>query len=513
MYDLVEVLTHWQAGDSLRHIARTLGVARNTLAKLVETAEQNGLRRDQPLARKDLEVFVRRYFPQVAAVPTPEFMKLEPFREEISEGLKHNHVSTVWQRLRRDRQVDVSRPTFYRYVNQHLGKPVKEPDVVVHRPDGVPGDEAQVDFGRLGRWKDPVTGDNFTVHGFMMTLCWSRHMFVRPVLKLDSTTWLMCHMEAFAFFGGVPRRVVLDNLKDGVIKPDLYDPQFNKAYRDLSEHYGFLIDPCRSRKPKDKPNIERVVPYTRDSCYAGLSFGSFEQIVSWGRQWSLEVAGMRIHGTTKQRPLELYEAEEKAAMLPLPAQPWEFWVSLSVKVAPDAHCSVKGTLYSVPYKFIGQTLDVRLTKSTVQFLDGENVVKTHLRCDNSRRRQTDHGDLPPNRIAFFQRTPQWCLQKAGSLGPAVVAAATELLQVNTMYNLRQVQGIIRMGDKYGAARLDAACLRALDFGDPSYHTVRNILIKGLESQASSTDNAGCKHVGAVLRGPEAFAIDEGRAMR
>ena len=155
----MEILTHWQAGDGVRHIARNLGVARNTVTKQVKTAEENGLRRDRPLEPKDLESFVLKYFPQVngGGEPSPEFMKLEQFRKQISEGLKENHASTVWQRLRDEQHLVISRPTFYRYVNQHLGKPVKAANVVVHRPEGVPGDEVQVDFGRLGRWEDPVT--------------------------------------------------------------------------------------------------------------------------------------------------------------------------------------------------------------------------------------------------------------------------------------------------------------------------------------------------------------------
>ena len=518
MYDLMEILSHWQAGDGVRRISRNLGVARNTVAKHVESAERSGLRRDQPLAPEDLKAFVREHFPQVNEQGrlTLEFMKLEPFCDEIGEGLKENCASTVWQRLRDERRVMVSRPTFYRYVNQQFGKRVKAADVVVHRPEGIPGDEVQVDFGRMGRWDDPVTGNKYTVQAFIMTLAWSRHVFVRPVLKLDGPTWLTCHIEAFSFFGAIPHRIVLDNLKDGVVKPDLYDPQFNKAYRDLSMHYGILLDPCRVASPTQKPHVERAVPYVRDSFYRGRKFGSWEEIVQNAVHWCLNVAGTRIHGTTKLRPLEVYEAEEKSFMLALPAEPWELWESMSAKVHPDAHCSIKRTLYSVPWKLIGRTLDVRVTPSTVQFLDGENVVKTHLRLDNSRR-QTDPADLPPERIAFFQRNPQWCREKADSLGPAVAKAVTELLQENTLIRLRQVQGIIRLDDKYGAARLNAACLRALDFGDPGYRTVRNILKEGLDCQPSFGDCLSSKPAGAFLRGPEAFSADvygtEGRTAR
>ncbi len=505
MFDLVEIFQHWLAGDSLRHIARNLGVARDTVIKLVKTAERKGLHRGQPWDPEFLEAFVREHFSEAVGSDgrSREFSKLEEHHEAIVEGLKENHASTVWQRLRDEQHLRVSRSTFYRYVQQRLPRPVRAADVVVHRPKGVPGDEVQVDFGRLGFWTDPATGKRYNVQAFAMTLVWSRHMFVCPVAKLNSANWLSCHVKAFEFFGAVPRRVVLDNLKDGVVKADLYDPKINRSYREMANHYGILLDPCRSSEPTDKPHVERVVPYVRDSYWKGRSFGSWEEMEREALRWCREVAGMRIHRTTQLRPLEFYEAEEKPAMLPLPSEPWEQREWLTAKVAPDSHCLVKRTLYSVPWRLLGRTLDVCVTRNTVQFSDGQDVVKTHLRADGGGRR-TDNADLPPDRIAFFQRTPQWCLRTASSLGPAVEKAVSELLQENTLLRLRQVQGIIRLGEKYGADRLDAACARALGFGDPSLRTVRNILQAGLERQPSLFDWSPSTPAGAFLRGPEAF---------
>lgn len=145
----------------------------------------------------------------------------------------------------------------------------------------------------------------------------------------------------------------MDNLKDGVLKPDLYDPKFNRAYDELGRYYRTLIDPCRAGHPKDKPRVERVIPYLRDSFWRGRQFASLEEADREAPRWCLEVAGARIHGTTRQRPLELFQREEQPCLLPLPPEPWELAVWQRAKVAQDSHASVARSLYSVPYRYMG----------------------------------------------------------------------------------------------------------------------------------------------------------------
>ncbi|MGQ9569216.1 MAG: IS21 family transposase, partial [Anaerolineae bacterium] len=342
-----------------------------------------------------------------------------------------------------------------------------------------------------------------------LVLSYSRHMFVRVVFRLDVRTWLLCHVLGLDFLGGVPRRIVLDNLADGVLKPDLYDPKFNRAYAELAHHYGFLIDPCRSGHAQDKPRVERSVPYVRNSFWRGREFASQEEANREAIRWCLEVAGRRIHGTTRQRPLELFEREEQARLLPLPAEPWEMREWTTAKVAPDAHCHVAKAFYSVPWPLIGCQLEVCVTENTVQFFKGGEIVKTHPRVPAGQR-HTDFADLPADRIAFFQRTPQWCLRRAGELGPHVGEAVAQVLAVHTLYNLRQAQGILRLEEKYGARRLDAACERALAYGDPRYRTIKNILARGMDEQpVDLAPHDGSRTVGAFLHGQQHFALPAG----
>jgi transposase len=337
-----------------------------------------------------------------------------------------------------------------------------------------------------------------------MVLSHSRHMFVGVVAKMDQEAWLEAHAAAFAFFGGVPLLLVVDNLKAGVLRPDLYDPQINRGYAELAAHYGVIIDPCRVARPKDKPRVERPMPYIRDSFFSGRTFTSLEEINQAALKWCLSVAGQRVHGTTRQRPLDLFQRVEAPALRPLPPQRFEPVTWTQAKVARDCHVQVGRVLYSVPYRYVGKTVAVRVSPRTVEFYLDHTLVKSHVRQRNTRR-QTDWDDYPAEKARFFQRTPDWCRSQAHTLGPAVAQVVEELLSRHALHYLRQCQGIIGLGEKYGSQRLDAACRVALAFADPAYRTIRNLLDTGIEGQSALPLAEGsAKTVGAYLHGPQAL---------
>ena len=209
--------------------------------------------------------------------------------EQLKAGVR---MSTIHQRLRDEQGLAASVASFRRYVAANVPEEARRSQVTVWNPrPAEAGEQAQIDYGQLGRWLDPVTGKLRTVWAFVMVLACSRHMFVRPVLKMDQRAWTECHVEAFAFFGGVPARLVPDNLKTGVDKPDLYDPKINRSYAELAAHYGCLIDPARALKPRDKARVERPMPYVRDSFWRGREFASLERMQAEAARWSAEVAG------------------------------------------------------------------------------------------------------------------------------------------------------------------------------------------------------------------------------
>lgn len=312
-----------------------------------------------------------------------------------------------------------------------------------------------------------------------MVLACSRHMFVRPVLRLDARAWAAAHVAAFAFFDGVPRRLVIDNLKTGVDRPDLYDPKINRAYGELAEHYGTLIDPARARRPKDKPRVERPIRYVRDSFWRGRQWTGEPDMQAKAVLWCRDVAGSRAHRNLDgAAPLAVFTAVEQLALLPLPRAEFTLATWSTPKVGPDCHVKVGPVLYSVPWRLVGQRVDARQTDRTVEIFTDGQLVKTWARADRGRR--TDPADYPPEKVAFFMRTPAWCRRRAGELGPAVTELVELLLAEPVLHRLRAVQGVLRLADRYPAERLDAACARAVTVGDPGYRTVKGILAAGTE---------------------------------
>jgi hypothetical protein len=215
------------------------------------------------------------------------------------------------------------------------------------------------------------------------------------------------------------------------------------------------------------------------------------------------VAGPRDHGTTHTPPLLVFQTIEQPAMLALPTTPFEIVTWAKAKVGRDCHAQVQNSLYSIPSRYVGQRLDVRLGAKLVRFYAGTELAKTHLRGKPGQR-QTDWNDYPPHKADFFQRTPNWCREQASQLGEHVRAAVDELLDQHHLHFLRQSQGIIRLAEKYGEVRLDAACQRALAYGNAHYRTIKTILEKGLEPHLAEPAPPAIASVGAYLRGPDAL---------
>jgi hypothetical protein len=299
--------------------------------------------------------------------------------------------------------------------------------------------------------------------------------------------------------------LVPDNLKSGILKSDLYDPKFNRGYEELAHHYGALIDPARAGKPKDKPRVERIVPYIRESFWAGRNFSGLglDEINQELLQWCVKTAGQRIHGTTRQQPLEVFENVERPTLRPLPPEPFEIATWTEAKVGRDCYFYVAGGGYTAPYRYAGKEVIVRFTPHLVQAYFDYELIKTHVRVGKGQR-STDWDDFPPEKSAFFRRTPDWCRHQASLLGEEVKKTVEALLEDHLLYHLRQVHGILRLGEKYGKDRLDAACARANAFSDPSYRTVKNILEKGLDRELSVAISEAT--AGAFLRGPSELLL-------
>lgn len=520
--DLIELYEHWWAERSQVEISASLGIDRKTIRKYLAPALEAGIVPGRApagragMSREDWRELAAAWFPAVADAGLRQvtWPAIEPHRDYVVEQLKAGVTqATIHQRLTRERGLDASVASFRRWVAAHLPEEVKRARVRVPRPPVPPGSEAQIDYGKLGMWTAPTGGRRVAIWAFVMILSCSRYMFVRPVIRLDQHAWSEATVLAFEFFGGVPARIVPDNLKTGVDRPDLYDPKINRSYGELAQHYGTLVDPARAGKPRDKARVERAMPYVRDSFWRGRDFTSLEQMQHDGLDWSVHVAGQRRHPSLDgAAPAAVFAAIEAGALKPLPRTRFVVATWSTGKVAADIHVKVGPALYSAPWRLIGQQVQARSTATTVQIVHDGTVVATHLRAERGRRTNYDH--YPPEKIAFQQRTPTWCRTTAAGVGPACAQVIEVLMVEGALYRLRAAQGILGLRTKYGTDRLEHACTAALNAGDPSYRTIKGILAVGADTaqaQATAADQraAATAAVPAFLRGPADLFTDPG----
>ena len=285
--DVCEIFTHWHAGRSKNEVAGSLGLARNTVRKYVAAAEAAGMvPGGPPVSQERWAELAREWFPELADTRLRQvtWPAIEVHRDYIVAQLAAGvTMATIYQRLRDERGLAASAASLRRYVAANLPEEARRSQVTVLRlVPAEPGQEAQIDYGQLGRWTDPRSGRRHTVQAFAMVLCCSRMLFVRPVIAMDQRAWTECHVAAMEFFGGVPARLVPDNLKTGVDRPGLYDPKINRSYAELAAHYGCLADPARSRKPRDKPRVAYCTSWERSAarwrscrllCCVGVRWG------------------------------------------------------------------------------------------------------------------------------------------------------------------------------------------------------------------------------------------------
>ena len=515
MADVKEILVAWDAGERVSAIARRLGYTRLTVRKYGQAAEQVGLSRGGGRrAEAEWERLAAAALARVAGPPkpTPAANEIAQHRSYLEQWVGQVQLSVLHQRLRDERGLRASWRSFHRYAWRHWPERLQpQPRVTIRLADPPPGEEAQVDFFYVGLWEDPEAERRRKLYCFQMTLSHSRHTFLYPVTGEGSAAWLAAHVAALEFFGGVPKRVVPDNLTAGVAATDLYDPRLHRAYGELARYYGFLVDPARVRHPQDKPRIERANGYAQASCFAGRELGRLEEVRRDARRWCEEVAGQRVHGTTGEAPLAAFRVREQAALQPLPERPWELASWTTGVVHADCHLRAGAADYSAPYSYVGRRLDVRLGERTVTIYDGSMLLTTHVRQPaGGRATRVEH--YPPAGQAHLTQGPAVCQERAAAMGPATAALVAGRLTPYTLGRLREVRALLRLAETYPADRLEAACRLALDDGDGRYRTVRGILERELD-RVPVVAPPSAVAVPAYLRGPAAFAAvpEEARA--
>lgn len=477
MHQIRDIIYRLRSGQPDRRIARDLACSRNTVRHYHELSLRLGYL-DTARGLPTEETLLADLGP--APKPPRSPSSVEPHRALVEEWLeKHIETSTILMRLRRSHGYVGSYSSVRRFVLQIRGS---ESGPAFVRIETAPGDQAQVDFGGIGALVDSRTGKARKAYCFVMTLSFSRHMYVEFVFDQTIATWVVCHINAFDFFGGVPKQVVIDNLKAAVLRAGLEDAVLSVPYTRLAQHYQFLIHPCRPATPQHKGKCESQVHYVQRCLVAGHDFIDECDANNCARDWVLGHAGERIHGTTRQQPLRLFLEQEKPALMPLPDEPFELRTVCKPKVHPDCHIVVDKSYYSVPHRLVGQEVEAHVYLNSVAIFGPDaKLVRTHERAIRPGQRLTDGGDYPPDKAIYMMRTPAYCRNKAFLVGECC-SELVELLfsRARPLDQLRAVQALIGLIDKVGERRLEAACARALAFGDPSYRRVKSILQAGAE---------------------------------
>jgi len=474
--DIRAILMPLRAGVSQRQIERDLKLNRRTVKKYRAWAEQHGLLVGELPPLEQLQALLAQTMPE--RQPPQNVSTVESYRAVV-EKLVAEKVETraIYQRLQ-EKGFDGTYMAVYRFVRQLKGQPLRA-TVRVERP---PGEESQVDFGYAGWLIDPATGQLRRAWAFVMTLSWSRHQYVEFVWDQQVETWLLCHRHGFEYFGGVPERVVIDNLKAAIVKASRDEPAVQASYQECALHYGFRIAPCRVRTPQHKGKVEQGgVHYVKRNFLGGREVTSLTQANEEVLVWCRTTAGLRRHGTTKEQPLQRFEETERERLQPLPTSPYELAIWKQLTLNRDCYVEFEASYYSAPYRLIGQPVWLCVNLKQVRIFDTNyNLLATHDRAAQPGRRQTHLDHLPPELVPGLTLSREGCQQQARLIGPATSQIVDIYLADPVVDRLPLVGRLLRLQQPYGANRLEAACVRALAFGDPNYRTLKQILEKGLE---------------------------------
>jgi transposase len=399
---------------------------------------------------------------------SPQASSCEPYRELIEQAVgQRRPAMAIWQ----DLVDDYGFPARYASVQRFVGKLRDQWVAEAHpRIETAPGEEGQVDYGDGPMVRDPKTGKYRRTRLFVFTLGFSRKCVRFLVWKSSSQVWAELHERAFRRLGGATRSVVLDNLKEGVLRADVYDPTLNPLYRDVLAHYGVTALPCRVRHPDRKGKVESGIGHAQQKL-RGLRFESLEEAQAYLDRWEERWADTRIHGTTKRQVAAMF-AEEKPALLALPLEPFRYYAFGERTVHLDGAIEVEGAYYHLPPGWLGRQVHVRWDLLHVRILDPRTgaLVREHVRQKRGGRRMQQE-DRP-------KTTPpgaQALLQRADCAGRHLGALCQEIYRREEQAGIRRIQGVLSLARKHGAAVVDEVCAQALALELPTYRFVRTLL--------------------------------------
>ena len=399
----------------------------------------------------------------------PSASACEPFREVIAEALSRGrNAKAIWQDLVDDHGFRARYASVKRFVLQLRGGTAVEARVVITT---APGEEAQVDYGDGPMVRNPATGKYRRTRLFVFTLGYSRKSVRLLAWQSSAQIWAELHERAFRRLGGATRTVVLDNLGEGVITPDIYDPTLNPLYRDVLAHYGVVALPCRVRDPDRKGKVESGVAHAQKTPLKGLRFETLDQAQAHLDRWEERWADTRIHGTTK-RQVSVMFAEEKPSLRELPLEPFRYYRFGERTVNLDGCIEVEAAYYGAPPGWIGRKVRAQWDGLYVRVMDPKTgqLLREHLRTRRGFHRIKDE-----DRPARTPRSTEVLLRRAHTAGTHIGTLCEQIHRTDGESGVRRILGMLALARKHGPASVDDAAQAALELGLPNYRFVRRYL--------------------------------------
>jgi len=462
MPEIRDIIRRIRAGQSLRSIGKELHIHRKTIRKARQIAMREGWLDSERALPGEAEIAaIWKVDVDKAAHPLDIWKsKIERWvKEGISCLLIHEFVQEIF-------------PCSYSTVNRYLRKTFpQKPKPAVIRRQPIVGEIMEVDFGELGTVYDAKENRNRKCWVFSARLMYSRKAYRAICFDQKQDTFFLCHIHAFEYFGGVPLKVVPDNLKAAVIKAAFDDPLINKSYRALAEHYGFMISPTLPYHPHHKGGVENDIKYIKGNFWPrfkekqlqlGHDIPFSNNIQQELEHWVQHIADKRKIGGVGQTPDELF-SEEEGALKPLPVFRWEPVEWVSRKVGEDWHVQLRKAFYSAPCELIGKTVEVCVGRDFVRIFRDYKQVAEHPKAKKLWLRLAKSVHAPPNYHKALDFNQKGMLLKAGSIGQYTRIVCTMIFSNRSTDGLRPVRAMLGFAKTYDAVRLEKACARAVEY--------------------------------------------------
>jgi transposase len=506
MVEVKEVLRLWLAGGKKKRIAAQLGLDAKTVRRYIAGAERCGLvpKGSSELTDEKLAEVLLALRSSAERLHGDGWQRCLDERAEIETLLGRDLRLSKVRRLLLRRGVDIPYSTLHRFAVSELGFGRAAPTMPV--ADGKPGEEVQVDTGWMTLLEPDARGRRRRFRAWIFTPSVSRYRFVYPCLEETTASAIEACEAAWEFYQGIFAVVVPDCTKAIVHTADPLAPRLVSVFLEYAQARGFVVDPTRTRSPKDKARVERSVRDVRDDCFAGEVLLTITDARERARHWCAEEYGMRRHSTTLRLPREHFDAVEKPALLPVPTQRYDTPLWAEPKVARDQHAQIARALYSLPRRFVGKTLRARADQNTVRFYDGTVLVKTHVRMPAGAR-ATDAADFPPEKTAYAMRDVAFLERQATEYGVAIGRFAHALLDVPLPWTrMRRVYALLGLVKRYGALRVEQTCARALDADMVDVRRLERMLKLAAPPPAMPSAPARVIPLGRFLRPASDYAL-------